>query len=846
MTRWQGARYALLTLFLLAGIGLLAFLGYETRVQLDRLERAPNENAQYIYAQLEVEHLRLLEALAKAARSPYPDLDDVRTRFDILFSRADIVGIRRQSLEPELGDPLEQGVQEMLAFLNGLLPLIDSPDAVLAGALNRLRDEVQAAYPETRDLAQKALIIFAEAAEERREEVRRLVLLTSTLAVVLVLALALIVVVLLRVYQRAAALARDNAQARERLQATVGASQDAVLVMDTDFALMEVAGGAERIFGEDVAARLGEPMPEALLPEDQAATFRETLKARSEGRAGPGGLVELTARRTDGSLFPAEATLAAATGPRGQFFVCFLRDISERRRAEDARKEALDRAVKAEKAKSEFIAVMSHEMRTPLNGLMAALEILDEPRLTPKQKRYIGVARTTSQQLLAHVNDVLQISKLESGTFTPARETFSPAQFLQAVAAANEPLVEASGNRLVLATPTPPEGPVTGDRGRLNQILLNLLGNAAKFTRNGTITLGCEPRAQEGETLRLRFWVQDTGEGIAAEDLARIFEDFVTLDPAFQRESSGTGLGLSIARRLAQALGGEIGVESELGKGSTFWVDLPFERGAQDASGPVQAASLSPLPAPVDGAALEVLVVEDNAINRMIAREFIESTGAHVTEAADGLEGVQMAQEKRFDAIFMDIGMPQLDGMTATRRIRSGGASAEAPIFGLTAHAQPEDIASFLEAGMQDVLVKPVRRADIHALLGSSGPAQGEDDEDPADTLVNAQAIEELLQMLGEETLMGTFLRFAEETQAVLADLPEAPSPEIAPMLHRLAGSAGSFGALRFRHALLVAEGAAKEGHAGDYAEALAEVSAVWQDTTAAYAEIGLLLDDGF
>lgn len=848
LTERQGVRYALLSLFLLAGLGLLGYLGFETRQQLDQIERAPTDNAQYIYAQLEVEHLRLLEALSTANHATVPDLRNLRTRFDIFYSRVDVVAVRRPALAPELAEPLQPGVEALQDFVEGLVPVIDGPDASLRAAIPSLREAVDTAFPMSRTLAQQALTVFGSAASERRADVRHLVLQTSALAFVLILALGLIVVVLLRVYQRATELARETALARARLQSTVGASQDAVLVLDTDLALMDFTGGAEHIFAAPADRMLGRSMPETLLPPEQRSAFRRALDSLENAADQPPGLIQLEACRADGSAFPAEATLAAVSGAHGPLYVCFLRDISERRRAENEIKAALDRAVTAERAKSEFIAMMSHEMRTPLNGLMAALEILDEqPRPTPKQKRYIGVARATSHQLLTHVNDVLQISKLESDTFALAQTTFDVGEFLQAVVTANEALITASGNRLDLAPGVLPDTPVRGDRSRTNQILLNLLGNAAKFTENGTITLSCEQLPHDGDGLMLRFSVQDTGEGIAPEDIARIFEDFVTLNPSFSRESSGTGLGLSIARRLAQAMGGDIGVTSEPGVGSTFWFDLPFER-AEALDGNEDApAALRPLPATQQGKPLEILVVEDNAINRMIAREFIESTGARVTEACDGQEGVERAQETRFDAIFMDIGMPRMDGLTATARIREHGASVQAPVFGLTAHAQPEDLAAFREAGMQDVLVKPVRRADIVALLGSASvaPAAGPE-SDEGDVLVRAKAVEELLQMLGEETLMGTFLRFAEETQGVLNDLPEMPDAGFAPMLHQLAGSAGSFGAMRLRRALLVAEGASKEGHAGDYAEARADVIATWQDTVAAYGEIGLLLDDGF
>lgn len=400
--------------------------------------------------------------------------------------------------------------------------------------------------------------------------------------------------------------------------------------------------------------------------------------------------------------------------------VLLLARLSARQtRAQAELRVARDAALAGERAKASFVAVMSHEMRTPLNGIIASLEILRDEVTAPQQAEFLGLAHSSALQLMHQINDVLDISRIEAGRVDVATEPFDLGAFLEEVSAALRPLSGARGNRLVLDCHPLLPARVSGDSFRLRQILQNFLSNAIKFTENGTITLGARPApagpdAAEG----IEFDVVDTGRGIAAADLTRVFEDFVMLDPTYSREVGGSGLGLSICRRLAGAMGGEIGADSTPGLGSRFWVRLPL------AAAPAARAVATPAapPAPVaDPAApcggLRLLVVDDTAVNRTVVARMLEQEG-HVAVLADGgRAAVALARAQRFDAILMDISMPEMDGMTAAGLIRAGGASSAVPIFALTAHAMPEELARFAAAGLETTLLKPVRRPALRAAM---------------------------------------------------------------------------------------------------------------------------------
>lgn len=477
-------------------------------------------------------------------------------------------------------------------------------------------------------------------------------------------------------------------------------------------------------------------------------------------------------------------------------------------------------------------------MRTPLNGLLGTMGLLKDSGLTPPQRVYLENMEVSGRLLLNHVNDVLDISKYEAGKFEITRRAFDLQALLAEITDSQQSVAAAQNDRLSHIWVGPPLSGVLGDPVRLRQVLLNLIGNALKFTRDGQITLEAETLSRAGPRHEVEFRVIDTGIGIDTADIDRIFGDFETLDSTYGRQAGGTGLGLGIARRLAHAMSGEIGVESEKGVGSRFWLRLPLE---ETSATTVQAGAESVAHAQLPP--LDVLVVEDNRINRIVLREILERDGHSVTEASDGREGVQLAREKRFDAILMDISMPVMDGVAATRAIRDGdGASCAVPILAVTAHAMPEDLDTFRAAGMAGHIVKPITRPalaqQLRRLVGAHAGALGQAAPDTAaPELVDHAALATLREDLGAQTLAGLLSRCLAQGDEIIPAVSGAaaamPLAEVLTRLHRLAGSVGALGCRALHQELSRLQSLGKSGHEDELRAGLHGLAPLWRDTRA-------------
>lgn len=384
--------------------------------------------------------------------------------------------------------------------------------------------------------------------------------------------------------------------------------------------------------------------------------------------------------------------------------------------------QARDAAEEASRAKSTFLTNMSHELRTPLNGIMGMTGLALNLATHPKQRNFLEKVDKASHHLLHLINDILDISKIEAERLALEHIDFRIGDVV-------DHLLSIVGHKaaekgLPLRLDLPPGLTALhamGDPVRLGQVLLNLVGNAIKFTHQGQVTLNCRIVDATDQSLVLRWEVIDTGIGIAPEDQKKLFTAFEQADGSMTRRYGGTGLGLAISKRLVRLMNGDIGIQSEAGQGSTFWFTMKLDKAAIAAASPPLAP---PVTQPSDEASLrqrfanaKVLIAEDEPINREVSQLLLENVGLQVDLAENGDQAVELAGRTRYDLILMDVQMPKLNGLDATRAILAGGPNQDTPILAMTANAFEEDQQRCLEAGMLDHITKPIDRAQLYATL---------------------------------------------------------------------------------------------------------------------------------
>ncbi len=456
---------------------------------------------------------------------------------------------------------------------------------------------------------------------------------------------------------------------------------------------------------------------------------------------------------------------------------------------------ARDAADAAARAKADFLANMSHEIRTPMNAVIGFTHLALATDLTARQRDYVDKIMSAARSLLRLINDVLDFSKIDAGKLTLDQEPFALDSVLAEVS--DILAVQVSEKRLEMRFDTARDVPpaLIGDSGRLHQVLLNLLSNAVKFTEHGMVRLSIALVRRDGDSVTLRFDVQDSGIGLSDEQQHRLFTPFDQADSSITRRYGGTGLGLAIARRLVDLMGGQIGVESSLGQGARFWFTADFR---------VSAAPAIPAPArprrePLRLTGARVLVVEDNEINRLVTKDILEQAGLITRFAENGVDGVRaVLEEGPFDGVLMDVQMPRMDGYTATRLIRATPGFAELPIIALTANALKGDREAALAAGMNDYIAKPVDpEAALETLDRWIRPGA------PAVAGTRGSGLDRtagLRRVGGNQALYDKILlRFREDAgqfAATFSTLFEAGDREAATRLvHSLKSSAGTIGA---------------------------------------------------
>lgn len=391
----------------------------------------------------------------------------------------------------------------------------------------------------------------------------------------------------------------------------------------------------------------------------------------------------------------------------------------------DETRAAQQAAEQASEAKSRFLATMSHEVRTPLNGVLGLAELLESTPLDDQQRRHLGLLRLSGDNLRTIVDDILDFSRIEAGGMQILEKPFEPRRLVENAVALWRARAFKSGIKLRLDPPVDLPQQVRGDALRVRQVLDNLISNAIKFTPRGSVTVRLEAEVEKSEDTdvqeRIRFSISDSGVGIPADAIGRVFDRFTQVDDSPSRRFGGTGLGLAICRRLVELMGGTLDAESTPGVGSTFRFSLPLK--VVEAVHPETArnAAASAMPDVHDPSGCRVLVVEDNAINRAVCGAMLDQLGIEYDEACDGIEALDSCAAQGYDAILMDCQMPRMDGYEATRELRRQGAAGRngrpVPIIALTANAFAEDRQKTRDSGMDDFLAKPISLQQLGSAL---------------------------------------------------------------------------------------------------------------------------------
>lgn len=522
--------------------------------------------------------------------------------------------------------------------------------------------------------------------------------------------------------------------AETALQALFAHAPIWMLQTDAGLEVMQASAHWAETLGYGLDAMAGQPITAWLTPDsrDRAVAVLAPKLARGEVIEG----AELDFVRRDGAILPVVLSARPVEGCASgdQPVLAIMYDNSEARASQAALRAAVAQAEEANRAKSRFLAAMSHEIRTPMNAILGFTQLLKLSDLDEKRRTHVDAIQSAGSTLMNLLTDLLDLSQIEAGQMRIDTEAFDLESFLAQLADWWQTGAAEKGLRMRIAKDQGLPPVIVSDKSRIQQVLNNYLGNAIKFTEHGRITLAIEEVSGNGPKRRIRFEVSDTGPGLSDEQAGQLFKPFVQINADCSNDRGGWGLGLSICHEIATAMGGEVGVQSKPGVGSTFFFEIDVDTPAPDRSGRRDRteANTDSAPASREMPRLEILVAEDNEMSRDMMRAMLTELGHDVTTAEDGREAVRVLTERCFDLVFMDVMMPHLDGISAMRSIRrSDCAAARIPIIACSAHTTDED--SYRKAGMDDFLPKPVDRTRLEALIRRFMP----DPKPPQRTLVS-------------------------------------------------------------------------------------------------------------
>ena len=632
----------------------------------------------------------------------------VQESLDIVLSKVFV--LKNDDSRAYLWDSKERQalLSPLLHFETFALATVEKPARVTVYDLKKLKDLLQKARLTVDQIARLDEELTARRLLVLRMKFSRQLTWTGGFAIGFLVMLAGLLLVmdrmLLSAMKRSDALTTSSRQ----LEATVAGSMDAIVIADGFSKIIEYNSSAEGVFGWTRKEIIGKTMEEIFFVEGLGNTYKnamdQTLERESSEVLYP-SRVELSGKRRNGEVFPVELNMTFVEHKNDAIFMAYIRDISESKMAEQELIAARDRAESAGKAKSQFLAVMSHEMRTPLAGIVGVMDLLGTTKLTKKQSHYLQMATYSSEILLDHINNALDITRIDVGELEASFQEFDLADMAKNLVGVLKLLAAEKNIKLRLKLEKNIKLFFWGDGPKIRQILTNLLGNAIKFTHQGNISL-LITGIDDTETSFVNFIITDTGLGIAHENQEKIFEDFVAIAPGDQHQTRSDGMGLPISRKIARLMGGDIKVKSDIGKGAEFTLSLPLQRVRKNK---IKLSKPSKLPK-LKYQNINALVIEDNNINGEVLTAMLENMGHSVSRANNGLEALDQANIQLFDIIFMDINMPFMGGIETTHRIRTDSRlNSKTRIIGLTAHSSDDFGEKAEQAGMDCFFTKPIR-----------------------------------------------------------------------------------------------------------------------------------------
>ena len=718
--------------------------------------------------------------------------DELRNKIDIVLNKLLFLENTDSNMILGFNEEVKILMDPINQFVRKTVSIIDNVDEISFDNILILRDMVKRVRPK---VSKNAFLVYRLAvirSQEQQINFSKQLIWTSGSAVFFLIMLAGLLLLLDQMLRSSIRRADELTASSRQLALTVAGSMDAIIIADGFSKIIEYNTSAQGVFGWSREEIIGKTMEEIFFRSGLRDAYKNAMAQSlelSHTNAVDGVRVELTAWRKNGEEFEVELNMTYVERNDDAIYMAYIRDISDRKVAEKILIEARDRAERTDKAKSQFLAVMSHEMRTPLAGIIGVMDLLKTTKLTKKQDHYVQIATSSGEVMLEHINEALDITRIEGGALNLSPQEFNLPDLVRSLVEVLKPLASEKVLNLDFQIDSNIKTNFMGDSLRIRQILTNLLGNSIKFTDEGSIKFVIG-HSYVSDVSTVKFKITDTGVGIAPENHEKIFEDFMALSSGDQRQARGDGLGLSISRKIARQMGGDIIVESNINEGATFILSLPLKQVAK-----TDVVELKGLDIPVENfKKINVLVVEDSITNREVLCDMLEEMGHKVIGAMNGLESLEQVKKQRFDIIFMDINMPIMGGIEAVQKIRSGGGlNSKTYIAGLTAHGSDEFGVEAEQAGMDCYFTKPIRLVTLQKIISDVVSA------DPLEAITEIPPVlKELFETIGRENALRVSGMFFEELNQFIQQCNKGifskDNHALAEAAHKIKGAAAMLG----------------------------------------------------